>query len=109
MPVLLQRNLQNIVLEEMRFTILACVILAATATADAYKIEGVLTDSSTGETLVGAVVSCKELPGVGTSSGLDGSYKIEVPDGKSVTLVWHYVSYHDYEARVSGAGTGAGA
>ena len=80
-------------------------MLAAAATAGAYEIEGVVTDASTGETLVGTVVSCKELPGVGTSTGLDGSYRIDIPDGKSVTLVWHYVSYQDYEARVSGAGT----
>ena len=84
---------------------MVCAMLAAAATAGAYEIEGVVTDASTGETLVGTVVSCKELPGVGTSTGLDGSYRIDIPDGKSVTLVWHYVSYQDYEARVSGAGT----
>ena len=89
----------------MRLIVLVCAMLAAAATAGAYEIEGVVTDASTGETLVGTVVSCKELPGVGTSTGLDGSYRIDIPDGKSVTLVWHYVSYQDYEARVSGAGT----
>ena len=89
----------------MRFLFLACAIIAATATASAYKVEGVVTDSSTGETLVGAIISCKELPGVNTSSGLDGSYAIEIPAGNNVTLVWHYVSFQNYEAKVSQSAT----
>ena len=80
-------------------------MLATIATANAYKVEGIITDSTTGETLVGAVVSCKELPGVGTTSGLDGSYVIDIPNGKEVTLVWHYVSYQNHEAVVDGAVT----
>ena len=89
----------------MRYLFLALVMIVASVTANAYKVEGVVTDSSTGETLVGAIVSCKELPGVGTSSGLDGSYVLEIPSGKKVTLVWHYVSYENYEAPVSGDAT----
>ena len=72
MPILLQRNLQNTVFISMKFVFLAGALLATIATANAYKVEGIITDSTTGETLVGAVVSCKELPGVGTTSGLDG-------------------------------------
>ncbi len=89
----------------MRYLFLVLVMIVASVTANAYKVEGVVTDSSTGETLVGAIVSCKELPGVGTSSGLDGSYVLEIPSGKKVTLVWHYVSYENYEAPVSGDAT----
>ena len=77
-------------------------MLATIATANAYKVEGIVTDAATGETLVGASVSCKELPGVGTTTGLDGSYVIDIPNGKEATLVWHYVSYQDYEAAVDG-------
>ena len=105
MPILLQRNLQNTVFISMKFVFLAGALLATIATANAYKVEGIITDSTTGETLVGAVVSCKELPGVGTTSGLDGSYVIDIPNGKEVTLVWHYVSYQNHEAVVDGAVT----
>ena len=86
----------------MRFVFLVTALLATVAMASAYKVEGVVTDKATGETLVGAIVSCKELSGIGTSTGLDGSYEIEIPSGKSVTLVWHYVSYHNHEERVTG-------
>lgn len=89
----------------MRLTFLAGALLATIATANAYKVEGIVTDAATGETLVGAVVSCKELPGVGTTTGLDGSYVIDIPNGKEATLVWHYVSYQDYEAAVDGQAT----
>lgn len=86
----------------MKSIFLVAIFLITTVTAGAYRVEGIVTDSTTGETLIGAIISCKEIPNISTSSGLDGSYVIEIPDGNSATLVWHYVSYRNQEVAVSG-------
>lgn len=89
-------------LSTMKFAILTSMALGISMAAHAYTVKGTVTDSETGETLVGAIVSCEEIPNIGTSTGLDGSYSVNIPDGKNVTLVWHYVSYHNYSETVNG-------
>ncbi|MDD6472798.1 MAG: carboxypeptidase-like regulatory domain-containing protein [Bacteroidales bacterium] len=49
-----------------------------------------MTDSETGETLIGATVSYAE--GAGALTDVDGHYSIEVPEGKQ-TLTVRYVGY----------------
>ena len=62
-------------------------------------IKGVVTDATTGETLIGVSVAEK-----GTTNGIltdiDGQYTIKVPSG--ATLVFTYVGYDPQEVKVTG-------
>lgn len=40
------------------------------------QISGTVVDSSTGEVLIGAAVYVKQLPETGTTTGLDGTFKL---------------------------------
>ena len=68
------------------------VILSCCFVAKSYAgiVTGRVTDSETGETLIGATVSYAE--GAGALTDVDGHYSIEVPEGKQ-TLTVRYVGY----------------
>jgi hypothetical protein len=61
-------------------------------TASGYEISGIVVDSSTGETLIGASVYVRQQPKSGTSTGLDGSFRLST-DIKAPTLVCSYLGY----------------
>lgn len=56
------------------------------------EISGIVVDSSTGETLVGATVYVKQLPKLGTATGLDGTFSLKT-DIENPTLVCSYLGY----------------
>ena len=64
------------------------------------EIRGILTSASTGETLPGVNILVKGTA-IGTISGIDGSYSIEVPDANSV-LLFSYIGFTSIEVPVSG-------
>ena len=76
--------------------------MAAIATAaGAHTIDGIVKDQKTGEPLIGSVVEVKELPGVKTTTGLDGSFRLhELPDRGRYTLVVRYLAYKTREVPV---------
>lgn len=57
-----------------------------------FTISGSIKDGSTGEELIGATISIKELPTTGTSTNAYGFYSIRLPEG-TYTLVAHYMGY----------------
>lgn len=56
------------------------------------EISGTVIDSSTGEVLIGATVYVKQLPKTGTTTGLDGTFKLST-DIKKPVLVCSYLGY----------------
>ncbi len=64
-------------------------------------VKGVVTDSQTGETLIGVSVVQKGAA-VGTITDIDGAYTMNVP--LNSTLVFSYVAYSPQEIRITAAG-----
>ncbi len=78
----------------MRLFLLA-VLLSLPTWASAASIKGVVLDAETGEELVGVAVVLKDNPSKGTTTGLDGSFTIDVPTGS--VLIYRYVGYQTME------------
>ena len=78
---------------------MSAALLAASATAiQAHTLDGIVKDNKTGEPLIGTVVRVKELPNVGTTTGLDGSFILhELPDKGKYTLVVSFMAYKTKE------------
>lgn len=70
------------------------LILGTILTCSAFgrDISGTVVDSSTGEALIGATVYVKQLPKTGTTTGLDGTFKLST-DLKEPILVCSYLGY----------------
>ncbi len=88
------------ILPTMRFIKLfipVIVIFASTHlfSQSKYTISGAVRDGKTGEELIGATVSVKEIPNTGASTNAYGFYSLTVPAGK-YTLQVHYVGYTEY-------------
>ena len=56
-------------------------------------LSGTVQDASSGESLTGATVRVRELPGVGTGANAYGFYSLTVPAGGSYTLEASFVGY----------------
>ena len=78
---------------------MSAALLAASATAiQAHTLDGIVKDNKTGEPLIGTVIRVKELPNVGTTTGLDGSFTLhELPDKGKYTLVVTFMAYKTKE------------
>lgn len=74
-----------------RFTLLIISILTLTPIFGR-DITGVVTDASTGETLIGATVYVEQSPKSGATTGLDGTFKLSV-NVSAPTLVCSYLGY----------------
>ncbi len=83
----------------MKRLLFSAVLLAASATAiQAHTLDGIVKDNKTGEPLIGTVIRVKELPNVGTTTGLDGSFTLhELPDKGKYTLVVSFMAYKTKE------------
>lgn len=57
-------------------------------------------DSKTGEELIGAIVSVRELANTGAATNAYGFYSLTLPSGK-YTLVGHYVGYVDFVQEIN--------
>lgn len=64
------------------------------------QVKGVVTDSQTGETLIGVSVAVKG-GSIGTATNIDGEYTLKVDEG--VTLIFRSVGYITQEHKVTGA------
>ncbi len=83
----------------MKRLLFSAALLAASATAiQAHTLDGIVKDNKTGEPLIGTVIRVKELPNVGTTTGLDGSFTLhELPDKGKYTLVVTFMAYKTKE------------
>jgi len=84
----------------MRYKIASILIAAHLCVLNAYtqenySLSGTITDSSTGETMIGATVSVRELPGTGTISNAYGYYSLTLPERK-YTVVISFVGFQPY-------------
>jgi iron complex outermembrane receptor protein len=73
-------------------------LCAVPALAQDRVVQGTVTDGATGEPLPGANVAVQGTQ-VGTTTGVDGTYQIEVPDSDAV-LVFSFVGYREQNVRV---------
>lgn len=64
-------------------------------------VTGTVTDSATGETMVGVTVRVCELKGKGTVTDASGRYRLQLPVGKSFTLEVSYVGYEPKKKSLS--------
>ncbi len=64
-------------------------------------VTGTVTDSATGETMVGVTVRVCELKGKGTVTDASGRYRLQLPVGKSFTLEVSYVGYEPKKKTLS--------
>lgn len=73
-------------------------LCAIPALAQEREIQGTVTDGATGGPLPGANVTVQDSQ-IGTTTGSDGTYQIEVPDSDAV-LVFSFVGYQTKRVRV---------
>lgn len=69
-----------------------------------YTVKGTVTDAAKNEPLVNVSVQIKGTR-TGTVTGVDGSFTINIPDNKGVTLVISLVGYASQSVNVSPSGT----
>ena len=75
--------------------------LAFSPAVMALPVSGLVKDSKSGEPLIGIVVQLKGNTAVSTTTGLDGSFKLNgLPESGVVTLVVEYVGYKTKEIKV---------
>ncbi len=60
--------------------------------------------TESGEPLIGVNIRVKEFPTVGTTTDIDGSYTLEVPDGGE-TLIFSYLGFQREEVSIAGQTT----
>jgi TonB-linked SusC/RagA family outer membrane protein len=89
----------------MKQVLFSLLVLLGTAgmTFGQKMVSGKVTDSS-GEALIGANVTVKEAPGVGTITDVDGMYELNVPaEGK--TLTFSYTGFETQDVALGASGT----
>ncbi len=86
----------------LKFLLTVCFLLTTGwwAYAQQKEVKGTVTDGISGEPLPGVTVRVKEVTGVGTITGSDGQFSLEVPaDAKN--LVFSYVGYSSVTLPIS--------
>src|SRR5574339_896965 len=73
-------------------------VLVQQAMAQGRAVSGKVTDAATNQPLPGVSVLVKGTT-VGTATGVDGSYTLNVPEGSN-TLVFRYISYKTVERTI---------
>jgi len=83
------------------------LILSISVGIQAVNIEGIVRDAKTGEALIGASVFVKNDKTIGSTSGLDGTFKLKNINAGKVTLVCSYISYQTLEKTINIPGSGS--
>ena len=83
----------------MRSFLLSFLILISTQLLSQAKLIGTISDSTSNESLIGAVVYCPKL-NTGTVSDIDGKFELILPTGSHEIEV-RYVTYLDYSIKVN--------
>ena len=85
------------------FLLLVLMLLLAQLAVAQGTVRGKVSDP-TGETIIGASIKVKELPGVYATTDLDGAYSLKLPDANPYTLVVSYVTLMTQEKPVRASG-----
>lgn len=80
-------------------SIFSC-LLAGSLWAQKYNLSGTITDSESGETIMGATVSIPAIPGLGTATNAYGYYSLSVPAGKHSVKI-KYLGYEESMVEVN--------
>ncbi len=64
------------------------------------QVSGTVTDAATGEPMIGVTVFLKSAPGIGTTTELDGSFQLSLPDVDDNILVISFLGYKEQEVAV---------
>lgn len=67
--------------------------------AQDYTISGTLKDGETGEDIIGAKITIKEIPGTGAITNAYGFYSLTLPKG-TYTLVYRSLGFANYEEKI---------
>ncbi len=96
----LQAILQNSI--RVLFFIFSFFVVSNTVFAQAkkYTINGIIKDSSSGETILSTTIRVKELGNIGTTSNEYGFYSLTLPDG-DYTLVVNYFGFEKKEIAIN--------
>jgi len=76
----------------LRLLLVLLLVPAAASAQQKFTVNGYVKDKATGEELIGATVSTKELPSSGTATNSYGFYSLTLPAGK-YQLVVSYLGY----------------
>jgi hypothetical protein len=80
--------------------IVLCLFLVKAYSQEKYTISGIISDAETGETMIGATISVKELTATGTITNAYGYYSLTLPKGE-YTVVFSYIGYKSIENIIS--------
>ena len=83
-----------------KFIALFFSLLVSTLSFGQQTITGIVTDTETGEALIGANVML-ENDGVGTITDIDGSYTLKIPEGSN-TITFSYTGYQKQIVAIDG-------
>jgi hypothetical protein len=76
--------------------IVLCLFLVKAYSQEKYTISGIISDAESGETMIGATISVKELTATGTITNAYGYYSLTLPKGE-YTVVFSYLGYKSIE------------
>ena len=80
-------------------TILSCFIFSQGFSQKNYTISGIITDDETGETIIGATITVKELTATGTITNAYGYYSLTLTEGEYTILI-SYIGYQPIETSI---------
>jgi len=83
-----------------KWLLLSCFVLIGVSGFAQQTVSGIITDTDSGEPLIGASIVAKGTT-VGTISDIDGSYSLNVPDGANAIVI-SYTGYTDKEVAIDG-------
>lgn len=76
-----------------QFFLLAFLSICSLCAHSQTEVQGKVTDSETGEALIGATVTSFEFTGTGTTADIDGTFSLVVPEG-TTRIVVSYTGYN---------------
>ncbi len=82
------------------FALLLITNLVFAQSGQKFTVSGTIKDSASGEELIGAIVSVKELEATGVSTNKYGFYSLTLPEG-SYTLYYTYLGYNTDSIKIT--------
>ena len=81
-------------------SLIVCNFLVEVFSQERHTISGIISDAETGETMIGATISIKELEATGTITNAYGYYSITLTEDE-YTIIVSYIGYKSIETIIS--------